>query len=166
MTSEKTRQETIRMDAIRPPSGDGVRCGIDVVSIERIAGLLDEFGNSFRNRVCTPTEREYCENRGSPPQHYAARWAAKEAFLKAVDADAHPVPLHAIGVRHDGDAPVLVLSPPAMTAAATTIGAAGETERVGTAVSLSHDRYADCAAGQVLVFDRERLDRGDGGARG
>lgn len=166
MTGEKTHRGMDRMDAIRPPSDGAVQCGVDVVSIERIAGLLTEFGDSFRERVYTSVERAYCESRGDPPQHYAARWAAKEAFLKAVDADAPPVPLHAIGVRHDGDAPVLELSPPAMEAAATTTGAAGETGRIGTAVSLSHDRHADVAAGQVLVFDRERLDRGDGGVHG
>jgi holo-[acyl-carrier protein] synthase len=158
--------EGIRTDAIRPPSGGAVRCGVDIVSIERIAGLLDEFGDSFRERVYTPAERRYCETQADPPQHYAARWAVTEAFLKAIDADAPSVPLNEIGVRHDGDEPVLVLSPSAMAAAATTIGADEETQRVGTAVSLSHDRYADAAAGQVLVFDCEQLDRGDGGAHG
>ena len=152
--------ETPRVDAIRPPPA--VRCGVDVVSIERIAGLLEEFGDSFRERVYTRAERRYCEAQGDPPQHYAARWAATEAFLKAVDADTPPVPLREVGVRHDGDEPVLVLSSPAMEAAAATVGA-GEPERVGTAVSLSHDRHADCAAGQVLLFDRGRRDRGVGG---
>lgn len=158
--------ETPRVDAIRPSPDGAVRCGVDVVSIERIAGLLDEFGDSFRERVYTPSERRYCEAQGDPPQHYAARWAATEAFLKAVDADTPLVPLRGVGVRHDGDEPVLALSPPAMEAAAATVGA-GEPGRVGTAVSLSHDRRADCAAGQVLVFDRGRGDPGvgDGGPR-
>jgi holo-[acyl-carrier protein] synthase len=156
--------EESRMDPIQPPSGGAVRCGVDVGSIERIAGLPGEFGDSFRERVYTPAERRYCEAQADPPQHYAARWAVTEAFLKATDADAPSVPLNEIGVRHDGDEPVLVVSPAAMAAAATTIGADGETERVGTVVSLSHDRHADVAAGQVLVFDSGQLDRRGGGA--
>ena len=159
MTTDNT---TIRMDAIRSSAGDRVRCGVDIVSIERIAGLLDEFGDSFRQRVYTSAERQYCDARADPPQHYAARWAATEAFLKAIGAGASPVPLCEVGVRHDGDDPALVLSLAAAEAAAAAIGAAGATERVGTAVSLSHDRHADTAAGQVLVFDRERLNRRDG----
>jgi holo-[acyl-carrier protein] synthase len=160
MTSERTHGELIRMDAIQPPASDGMWCGVDVVSIERIAGLLDEFGDSFRERVYTSEEQRYCEAQPDPPQHYAARWAAKEAFVKTVDADAPSIPLHAIGVRHDGDDPVLVLSAPATAAAVATVGAEAA-ERIGTAVSLSHDRYADCAAGQVLVFDRGRIGSGD-----
>ena len=166
VNSESNQYEEIQVDAIRPPSGGAVRCGVDIVSIERIAGLLDEFGDSFRERVYTPAERRYCETQADPPQHYAARWAVTEAFLKAIDADAPSVSLNEIGVRHDGDEPVLVLSSSAMAAAAATIGARGAPHRVGTAVSLSHDRHADAAAGQVLVFDREQFDREDGGAQG
>jgi holo-[acyl-carrier protein] synthase len=56
--------------------------GIDLVKISRI----EKAGNShagFRERVFTAKEREYCERQKYPAQHYAARFAAKEAVLKA-----------------------------------------------------------------------------------
>jgi len=57
--------------------------GIDLVKIDRI----DKAGKShvgFLERVFTDREREYCSRQKFPAQHYAGRFAAKEAVLKAI----------------------------------------------------------------------------------
>jgi holo-[acyl-carrier protein] synthase len=58
--------------------------GVDIVEIDRIKHLLDRFGERFMRRTYSTTEREYCAERPLPEQHYAARFAAKEAFVKAI----------------------------------------------------------------------------------
>jgi len=59
-------------------------CGIDIVRIERIEKIIKKWGESFTNRVFTHSERQYCEKKKSGYQSYAGRFAAKEAFLKAL----------------------------------------------------------------------------------
>jgi len=57
--------------------------GIDVVEVERISAAIDRHGEVFLNKIFTPNEREYCDSKKTPAQHYAARFAAKEAVSKA-----------------------------------------------------------------------------------
>ena len=57
--------------------------GLDVIEIERVAGALDRY-EGFRERCFTEAEREYCDSRPNPAQHYAARFAGKEAVGKAL----------------------------------------------------------------------------------
>jgi holo-[acyl-carrier protein] synthase len=61
-----------------------VGVGIDLVSIPRMKGLLDRWGERFLSRVFTKTEIAYCLKRSMPAVSLAARFAAKEAFYKAV----------------------------------------------------------------------------------
>lgn len=56
--------------------------GIDVVDVSRIADKLAK-GSTFRDKVFSKHEIEYCEKCALPAESYAARFAAKEAFLKA-----------------------------------------------------------------------------------
>ena len=58
--------------------------GTDLANIDRIAGTLDRFGDRFRTRVFTETERHKAENRADVAGTYAKRWAAKEACSKAL----------------------------------------------------------------------------------
>jgi holo-[acyl-carrier protein] synthase len=60
-----------------------VRVGIDLIEITRIAQALERYPG-FRERCFTEAEREYCDGRANPPQHYAARFAGKEAVGKAL----------------------------------------------------------------------------------
>jgi holo-[acyl-carrier protein] synthase len=60
-----------------------VKVGLDLIEIGRIERALVRYP-SFRDRVFTPSEREYCDSRPNPPQHYAARFAGKEAVGKAL----------------------------------------------------------------------------------
>ena len=64
-----------------------VGTGIDLIEVERMKRALEraETGARFRNRVFTKAERTYCESRGRARyQSYAARFAAKEAAMKAL----------------------------------------------------------------------------------
>ena len=59
--------------------------GIDLVPTDRIARMLERHGETFRLRCFTPGERADCErNPKRRAEHYAARFAAKEAVLKAL----------------------------------------------------------------------------------
>ncbi len=89
--------------------------GIDVIEVERIERALTrpKIGDRFRARVYTPGEIEYCESRGRPRfQSYAARFAAKEATMKALGTGWN----RNVGwteievVRRRGSAPTIVLS--------------------------------------------------------
>src|SRR5512132_3854129 len=57
--------------------------GIDLIEIARIRRALDRYP-SFRERCFTEAERAYCDSRPNPAQHYAARFAGKEAVGKAL----------------------------------------------------------------------------------
>ncbi|MCI8443688.1 MAG: holo-ACP synthase [Clostridia bacterium] len=62
-----------------------VTCGTDIIEIERIQRSIEEIGEKFLNRVFTKQEMQYCESKKSQKyQHYAARFAAKEAAFKAI----------------------------------------------------------------------------------
>jgi holo-[acyl-carrier protein] synthase len=89
--------------------------GIDVIEVERIERALTrpKIGERFRARVYTSGEIEYCESRGKPRfQSYAARFAAKEATMKALGTGWN----RNVGwseievVRRRGSAPTIVLS--------------------------------------------------------
>jgi len=58
--------------------------GTDIIEVERIARMIQRHEDLFLNRVYTPTEIEYCRPRKAFAQHYAGRWAAKEAVLKTL----------------------------------------------------------------------------------
>lgn len=57
--------------------------GTDIIEVGRVGGLVDQ-GDSFKEGIFTRGEIEYCESKRHKHQHYAARFAAKEAFLKAL----------------------------------------------------------------------------------
>lgn len=58
--------------------------GTDIVECLRIAQMIEKHEDVFIQRVYTPGEIEYCGHRKAATQHYAGRWAAKEAILKAI----------------------------------------------------------------------------------
>ena len=57
--------------------------GIDIIEVARIERAMSR-DNGFMNTVFTPGEIEYCESKKFKYQHYAARFSAKEAMLKAI----------------------------------------------------------------------------------
>lgn len=60
-----------------------VGLGVDIVEIERMAGILQR-SPTFAERVFSEAERRYCDKNANPATHYALRFAAKEAVVKAL----------------------------------------------------------------------------------
>ncbi|HDQ02982.1 MAG TPA: holo-ACP synthase [Deltaproteobacteria bacterium] len=58
--------------------------GIDLVENERVEKIIDKWGDKFLQRVFSEKEIEYCAKHAQAFIHYAARFAAKESFLKAL----------------------------------------------------------------------------------
>lgn len=115
-----------------------VGTGVDIAETERIEEGLARYGDRFRDRIYTPEEIAYCERFKNKAEHYAARFAAKEAAFKALGTGwQNGIRWVDIEVkRQPSGKPELVLRGRA-EAAARELGV----RRM--AVSLSHvDRYA------------------------
>ena len=62
-----------------------ITCGTDIIEIERIKNSIEELGERFLVKIYTKNEIQYCEEKKNAKyQHYAARFAAKEAVFKAI----------------------------------------------------------------------------------
>lgn len=61
-----------------------VGTGIDMIEVPRVAAAIQRFGRRFVQRLFTPDEIRYCESKFNKAERYAARFAAKEAGLKAI----------------------------------------------------------------------------------
>ncbi len=131
-----------------------VRVGADVASCERVSTLLDQRG--FLSYAFTEDEQGYCERQPDPACHFAARWAAKESFLKLLDEDGPVLDLTTIEVQRRGERPTLGLGEPArdrLSASIRKVG--GRLTRAAWDVSLSHDMTSGVALAEVvLVFER------------
>lgn len=118
--------------------------GIDLVSISRMRGILDKESDHFEKRVFSEGERAYCRARKDPMPHFAARFAAKEAYGKALGLGLGPTGEFAeIEVVNDAEGrPSIRLSGSALEIFRGAGG--GETH-----LSLSHE--ADSAIASVIV---------------
>src|SRR4029450_8362913 len=65
-----------------------MRVGVDLIEIERIRWALERHPG-FRERCFTAAEIEYCDSRPNPAQHFAGRFAGKEAIGKALGCGVH-----------------------------------------------------------------------------
>lgn len=61
--------------------------GTDIVSVERVARLIRRRGSAFLERWFTAEEIAYCSSKAQPTLHFAARLAAKEAVVKALQPE-------------------------------------------------------------------------------
>ncbi|OGK96587.1 MAG: holo-[acyl-carrier-protein] synthase [Candidatus Rokubacteria bacterium RIFCSPHIGHO2_12_FULL_73_22] len=86
--------------------------GVDLVSIPRLRAVIERWQERFLTRVFTAREIDYCRARRDPVPHFAARFAAKEAGLKALGTGLRlGVSWRELEVRRErGQAPTLVLS--------------------------------------------------------
>lgn len=112
--------------------------GIDIAEVPRIAQSIKRFGDRFLRRVFTEGEIQYCDSKANRVERYAARFAAKEAAMKAIGTGwNYGVAFRDIEVsRQPGGRPTI-----------TFHGKAGEyAAKLGTvhiALSLSHtEQYA------------------------
>jgi holo-[acyl-carrier-protein] synthase len=80
-----------------------LRCGIDIVEISRIKGVLESQGERFKTRVFTQEEIKYCDSRrNNSIESYAAAFCAKEAVSKALGTGfSNGIEMKDIEVLHD-----------------------------------------------------------------
>ena len=87
-----------------------VGTGIDIAEVERIEQTIARFGGRFKERIFTADEIRYCESKANKAERYAARFAAKEAGMKAIGTGwSHGVRWQDIEVRRlPGGRPTVV----------------------------------------------------------
>jgi holo-[acyl-carrier protein] synthase len=121
-----------------------VGTGIDIAEVPRMAQAIARFGQRFLARVFTEGEIRYCDSKANRIERYAARFAAKEAGMKALGTGwSHGVRWRDIEVlRQPGGRPTLAFH-----------GRAGEfASRLGVVnVALSLTHTADEAMAQVIL---------------
>lgn len=122
--------------------------GVDLVRIARVRQLIDRWDQRFLSRVFTAEELSYCLGRKRPEQHLAARFAAKEAALKALGTGlSFGVRWREIEVRRDrGEAPTIHFS-------GRMRDLSEERGATGNLVSLTHD--GEYAMAHVLLVGEE-----------
>ncbi len=65
-----------------------IKCGVDIIEVSRIKDSIETLGDKFLNKVYTKKEIDYCESKGKNRyEHYAARFAVKEAAFKALSEE-------------------------------------------------------------------------------
>jgi holo-[acyl-carrier protein] synthase len=121
-----------------------VGTGIDIAEVPRIREAIERHGQRFLHRIFTEGEIQYCESKANRVERYAARFAAKEAGMKAIGTGwNHGVRWRDIEVaRKPGGRPTLLLHGKAAEFAAR-LGA------VNIALSLTHT--AEQAMAQVIL---------------
>jgi holo-[acyl-carrier protein] synthase len=120
--------------------------GIDATDIPRIARTLDRYGDRFLRRIFTAGEIAYCTRRKNPVPHLAARFAAKEAGMKALGTG------HSRGVLWKDLEVVRVSGPPQLRFHG---GAAARADRMGVTSSLLTITHSEALAiAQVLLFGK------------
>lgn len=131
-------------------SGEVIGVGIDLVDVERIERMLADHGDAFLERVYTQGERAYCGLARNRTERLAARYAAKEALLKALGTGMRDgMAWTEIEVAHDP------LGAPTMTLTGAVAAAAAARGVVRVAVSLTH--AGGFAMAQVVLQGRKPL---------
>jgi holo-[acyl-carrier protein] synthase len=135
--------------------GDLVSVGVDLASVAEVRQSLHDFGERFLHRVFTPAELADCSVSRDPVPRLAARFAAKEATIKALKVDGPQPPWTSMAVRrHPSGWCDMHLTGHAARLA--------EQRGIGTlAVSLSHD--GDVAAAIVVATAPRQGPGGRGG---
>jgi len=124
--------------------------GTDIVAVGRIAALIRDRGAAFTERWFTAQEIDYCAGKAVPSRHFAARYAAKEAVVKAMPVSWDgPLPWRSIEIVNDPSGVPSVRLSGAILEAATRAGV-GE-----ISVSLAHcDEYATAIALVAVTSDQ------------
>jgi len=123
-----------------------VGTGIDITEVPRIAAAIERHGERFLQRIFTAAEIRYCESKKNKVERYAARFAAKEAAMKAIGTGwRQGVAWKDIEVgREPGGRPTVIFTGKVKQHA----------ERLGAKrASLSLTHTADTAMAQVILED-------------
>lgn len=124
-----------------------VGTGVDIAEVPRIAEAIARYGQRFLNRIYTEGEIRYCDSKANRVERYAARFAAKEAAMKALGTGwNHGVRWKDCEVaRQPGGRPTLKFHGKAAEVA----------QRLGTAnIALSLTHTAEQAFAQVILESR------------
>jgi len=121
-----------------------VGTGIDIAEVPRIEATIARFGDRFLRRIFTEDEIRYCESKANRIERYAARFAAKEAAMKAIGTGwNHGVAWRDVEVcRQPGGRPTITFHGKAA-------GFAAKLGAVHIALSLSHTQ--EYAIAQVIL---------------
>jgi len=114
----------------------GLTIGLDVVDVGTIEESLERFGGRYLDRVYTPREIAYALAANDPAtraRRLAARFAAKEAALKALCARERGIPPRAIEVVRSDDGSI------ALELSGAALAAARETSAASLSLSVSHE---------------------------
>jgi holo-[acyl-carrier protein] synthase len=118
--------------------------GLDITEIDRIADVIARYGDRFIHRIFTDGEAAYCLKRKVPPMHFAGRFAAKEAAMKALGTG------HSHGVLWRDVEVVRRAGPPQL---AFHGGAARRFAAMGARTSLVTITHSDTVAlAEVLIL--------------
>ena len=125
--------------------------GTEIVECVRIGRMIEQHGELFLQRVYTVREIRYCQGRKRAIEHFAGRWAAKEAILKALGTGwRRGISWRDIEVRNDtGGKPTVALRG----------GARDVVEQLGVGeilVSISHCRTHATAFAIAVARERNR----------
>ena len=134
---------------IRPPEALAGRAGvvgvgIDLVAVERVRQALDRTPG-FATRYFSDHEQATCAERAEPAASYAARFAAKEAVLKALGLGIFDLPIREIELVAGGE------GPPGLRLTATAARRAAEAGVGRWLVSVSHDGGMAAAVAVALT---------------
>src|SRR5438094_8924197 len=86
-----------------------VSVGVDIVEVGRIAGAIERWGPRFLERIFTPKEIAYCTPRARAAESFAVRFAAKEAFAKALKIGRVSIWREVEVIRGEGPRPSVLL---------------------------------------------------------
>lgn len=127
-------------------TGGIIGIGIDIEEVARVEDLLTRYGDRFVTRIFTGGEAAYCRRRRNPAAHFAARFSAKEAAMKALGTGrSRGVLWRDIEVVRYGGPPALALH----GGASRRFDALGGT---GVLLTLTHSRQYSVA--QVVLLGR------------
>ena len=128
--------------------------GLDATEIERVANMIERYGDRFLRRVFTDGEIAYCQRKRDFSSSFAARFAAKEAAMKALGTG------HSRGVFWTGIEVVRRHGPPQLRfhgGAAVRFQAMGATSSL---ITLTHSR--ELAIAHVMLLREGTAGRGQG----
>jgi len=131
-------------------AGSNLLIGSDIVAISRITQLLDNYPNKFKKFAFSPLEQQYCDKQANPSQHYAARWAIKEAYIKSTGKVGSNPDLSTIEIVRD-PTPSLSLSGDGLELLREASTRDHPVDQATIAISLSHEKELDMALGVVIV---------------
>jgi holo-[acyl-carrier protein] synthase len=125
--------------------------GIDLIEVSRIKAMIRRYGEKFLSRVFTPQEREYSLRSVRSAEHFAARFAAKEAVMKALGTGlSQGIAWTDVEVGHDNSGrPIVILHHQAARVAQ-------QQHIVGVRLSLTHIKSA---AGAVAIAEGGAAER-------